>query len=344
MPDTPYMVSGVPRITSHALAMRPESRRILGLAAVAAVSIATTLGYGVAYVGDILIHAGDADPTRAAVWGGLGAFVAALLGVSVIPVVRRILISRQDVRLIEAASPLHPLIKRLMIEAPGTYAHSLAVASLAEAGAEAVGADALVARVGAYYHDVGKLRRPCYFFENLADGENPHDLAKPSLSALIITAHVADGLQLAEEYDLPPRICDIIRQHHGTSLVRYFFYKAAEDGHDVAESDFRYHGGNPTTKEAALVMIADGSEAAVRALKNPDATSIATAVRFVVDDKERDGQLELAGFADGEVDTIVETFARMLANMLHTRCEYPQTFSAPRKEAHADQRREPSRA
>ncbi len=344
MNDSPTKVSRLPRITSHALAMRPESRRVLMVASLVAMVAAATLGAGVAYVGDVLTHSRTGESWHAAIWGGLGALVAALLGVSVIPAVRRILISRQDVRLIEAASPLHPLIKRLMIEAPGTYAHSLAVASLAEAGAEAIGADSLVARVGAYYHDVGKIRRPCYFFENLADGENPHDLAKPSLSALIITAHVADGLQLAEEYDLPPVICDVIRQHHGTSLVRYFFHKAAEGDTEVTESDFRYHGGNPTSKEAALVMLADGSEAAVRALKSPDAESIATAVRFVIEEKARDHQLESVDLTDAELDTLSNTFVGMLVNMLHARCEYPQTISAPRKEAHADQRREPSRA
>jgi hypothetical protein len=254
------------------------------------------------------------------------------------------LIARADVQLVEAASPLHPLIKRLMIEAPGTYTHSLAVASLAEAGADAIGADPLVARVGAYYHDVGKLRRPCYFFENLADGENPHDLAKPSLSALIITSHVADGLHLAEEYELPDRIVDVIREHHGTSLVRYFFHKAAQADATVAESDYRYHGGRPSSREAALVMLADGCEAAVRALKQPDAGSVATAVRFVIDDKLQDGQLDSAGMKEGDIPVITETFVHMLVNMLHARCEYPQTITGPRKEAYADQHREPSRS
>lgn len=334
----------MPRVTSRALAMRPESRRILYAAAFLAVVGATALGAAVASLGDVLTNSSHAETARAALWGGLGAFVAAVLGVAAVPVARRILISRGDVRLVEAASPLHPLIKRLMIEAPGTYAHSLAVASLAEAAAEAIGADSLVARVGAYYHDVGKLRRPCYFFENLADGENPHDLADPALSALIITSHVADGLKLAQDFDLPERIIDIIREHHGTSVIRYFFHKASLDDVTVAESDYRYHGGQPASRESALVMLADGCEAAVRALQHPDVGSVSTAVRFVIDDRMDDGQLDSAGMKEGDIALVSDTFVRMLVNMLHARCEYPQTLSAPRKEAHADQRREPSRA
>ncbi len=344
MHERRYTLGSMPRVTSRALAMRPESRRILFAAAFGAILGATVLGATVAYFGDVLTGATAEEAVGAAIWGGLGAFVAAVLGVAAVPVARRVLISRGDVRLIEAASPLHPLIKRLMIEAPGTYTHSLAVASLAESAAEAIEADPLVSRVGAYYHDVGKLRRPCYFFENLADGENPHDLAEPSLSALIITSHVADGLRLAEEHDLPESIIAIIREHHGTSLVRFFFQKAYQGDAAVAESDYRYHGGRPTSREAALVMLADGCEAAVRALRQPDASSVTTAVRFIIDDKVNDGQLDSAGLRDGDIDLVTETFVRMLVTMLHARCEYPQTIAAPRREADANQRCEPSRA
>ncbi len=334
----------LPRVTSRALAMRPESRRILYGAAVVTVLGASALGAFVAYWGDTLTRTSHAEALRAALWGGVGAFVAAISGVAVVPIVRRILISRYDVRMVEAASPVHPLLRRLMTEAPGTYTHSLAVASLAEAGAEAVGADPLVARVGAYYHDVGKIKRPCFFFENLAEGHNPHDDEKPSLSALIITSHVGDGLELADEYELPEPVKDIIREHHGTSLVRYFYYKAAEADAGAYEGDFRYHGGRPTSKEAALVMLADSCEAAIRALKEPTTSAIETAVRFVVDDKIHDHQLEESGLDEAEIAAVTETFSRMLVGMLHARCEYPQPLSAPVREAYADQRCEPSRA
>lgn len=324
--------------------MRPESRRILLVAAFITIAGATALGAAVGYIGDTITGASHDEALTAALWGGVGAFVAAVLGVGVVPVARRILISRQDVRMIEAASPVHPLMKRLMTEAPGTYTHSLSVASLAESAAEAIKADPLVARVGAYYHDVGKIRRPCYFFENLAEGHNPHDDQKPSLSALIITSHVSDGLALADEYELPIRIKDIIREHHGTSLIRYFYYKATEAEPGVYEADYRYHGGRPTTKEAALVMLADSCEAAVRALKEPTTDGIKTAVRFVVDDKVQDSQLDQSGLDQTDIEAIEETFTRMLVGMLHARCEYPQPLSVPRRDAYADQRCEPSRA
>ncbi len=333
----------VPRLTSHALAMRPKTRRIFLLVAFAAVVAASLIGAAVAYVGDRLADSSTAEASQAALWGGLGAFVAAALGIVAVPVARRFLIRRADVRLIEAASPVHPLLKRLMTEAPGTYAHSLATASLAECAAEAVGADPLLARVGAYYHDIGKIKRPCYFFENLAEDVNPHDLERPSYSALIITAHVTDGLELAEEYELPQPVIDVIREHHGTSLIRYFYHKAQASEPGVVESDFRYHGGHPTTREAALVMLADASEAAVRALTNPDADEIALVVRGVIEDKIDDRQLELTDLSPEQLNHVITMFTRMLVGMLHARCEYPRHLGTQAKEGHADQRRQPSR-
>ncbi len=332
-----------PRVTSHALSMRPESRRLFVLAAAGVLVVSSVIGAGVAYLGDIVYGSGSEEAMNAAIWGALGAFAAALVGITALPFVRRLLISRADVRLVEAASPVHPLLKRLMTEAPGTYTHSLATASLAESAAEAIGADPLLARVGAYYHDVGKLKRPCYFFENLAQGVNPHDSQKPSLSALIITAHVSDGMELAEEYDLPAPVRDIIREHHGTSLIRYFYHKATTEEPQVYEADFRYHGGRPTTREAALVMLADSAEAAVRALPSPTSEEVAQVVRAVVEDKVDDHQLELSGLTEADTARISEIFSRMLVGMLHARCEYPRLLST-KEEGHADQRREPSRA
>ncbi len=331
-----------PRVTSHALSMRPQSRRLFLLASVGVLAISASIGAAVTYFGDVLQGSPPAEATNAAMWGALGAFAAALVGVTALPFVRRLLISRADVRLIEAASPVHPLLKRLMTEAPGTYTHSLATASLAESAAEAIGADPLLARVGAYYHDVGKLRRPCYFFENLAQGENPHDSQKPSLAALITTGHVSDGRELADEYDLPMPVRDIIREHHGTSLIRYFYHKATAEEPQVYEADFRYHGGRPTTREAALVMLADAAEAAVRALKAPTPDEVALVVRAVVDDKTEDHQLELSGLTPDDIDAVVGIFVKMLVGMLHARCEYPRLLSTKR-EGHADQCREPSR-
>lgn len=331
----------LPRLTSHAFAMRPRTRRLFLAAAAMAIPSAALIGALVAWAGHGIAHDTAEGAASAAGWGALGALVAAIIGVTAVPFARRFLISRADVRLIEAASPVHPLLKRLMIEAPGTYAHSVAAASLAEAAAQAVGADPLLARVGAYYHDVGKIRRPCYFFENIAEGMNPHDSASPSRSALIITSHVADGLELADEYHLPEPVRGIIREHHGTSLIRYFYHKAATMQTGVSESDFRYHGGHPTTREAALVMLADSSEAAVRALADPTADDIALTVRGVIAEKVDDHQLDETTFSGEELSKISEMFSRMLVGMLHARCEYPRDLV---EEGHADQRREPSRA
>lgn len=326
-PRLPGAHGRIPRMTSQALSMRPETFSTFLALTPAVIFSAALIGAAVAYAGSVAFGAAHAA-TSAAVWGGFGAFAAAVVGVISLPVARRLVISREDVRLVEAASPLHPLLKRLMIEAPGTYAHSLAVASLAEAGAEVVGADGLLARVGAYYHDVGKIKRPCFFFENLGDGQNPHDSAKPSLSVMIITAHVNDGLDLAAEYDLPDRVRDVIREHHGTSLVKYFFHKAAQEDAGVYEGDFRYHGGKPSSKEAALVMLADSCEAAVRALSGPGADDIAMIVRGVLTEKLDDGQLEHSGLELQQIERLSETFTRMLVGMLHARCEYPRAFSA----------------
>lgn len=337
MPTSKHRRQLHPRITSHALAMRPASRRLYAIASLSGVVVATVMGGGIAYFGDLLWKS---SPDQAGVWGAVGAFVAALMGVLSVPLARRVLITRTEVRLIDAASPLHPLLKRLMVEAPGTYTHSLATASLAEAAAEAVGADPLVARVGAYYHDIGKLKRPCYFFENLAEGDNPHDEAQPSLSALIISSHVTDGLDLATEYDLPPSVVSIIREHHGTSLIKYFFHKATSEDPGVAEADFRYHGGVPTSREAALVMLADSSEASVRALREPTPDSIEGEVRSVISDKIDDGQLESSGLSEHDIDVVAKTFTKMLVGMLHSRCEYPRLVSSPKGGSNADQHRQ----
>lgn len=279
-----------------------------------------------------------------AVFGMLGALVAGVVVFALFPLFRHLLGLREDVQLLEAASPVHPLLKRLMAEAPGTYMHSLAVANLAEAGADAVGANPLLSRVGAYYHDVGKILRPCFFFEN-QEGKNPHDTARPNVSATIITAHVREGLELAEQYELPDPVCDILRQHHGTTLVRYFYHRATQEDAALYEADFRYPGPIPASKEAALVMLADGSEATVRALGDPTRERVEAAVRAVIDERCADGQLADSGLTDDDLAVIVTTFGKMLMSLCHLRCEYP-TLSRPAKDGdvRADQRIEPSRA
>jgi len=256
-------------------------------------------------------------------WGAIGGGVGGAACVLFVAAAFAIHSGREDVRLVEAASPLHPLLRELMVRAPGTYAHSVAVANLAESAAERIGADALMVRVGAYYHDVGKIRRPCFFYENQAEGENPHETTKPKMSTAIITSHVDDGLELAERYDLPESVSEIISQHHGTSLVRYFFHKASQADAGVFEADFRYRGVKPQSAEAALVMLADASEAAVRALGDPDPERVEAVVRGVLAEKIADGQLDECGLSEAEQDTVVNTFTRQLVAICHARCEYP---------------------
>jgi putative nucleotidyltransferase with HDIG domain len=323
----------------------PFAGRFIVFAVVAGIAVGIVLmGAMAALLGDMVDGTPASLAFQSALWGAIGAATATLLALVVIPFIRDGLGLAEDIRLLEAASPAHPLMKELITTAPGTYTHSVATANLAEAAAEALGADSLVTRVGAYYHDIGKIKRPVYFFENQSGGSNPHDEAKPSLSALIITAHVQDGMVLAEQYNLPTKVREIIRQHHGTSLVRYFYNKAAALDAAVFEADFRYQGEHPTSREAALVMLADSSEAAVRALKDPTEPRVLAVVRAIVDEKTADDQLDESGLTVGDLDKIVTIYSHMLVSMYHARCEYPPAPDKTRRTPHADPHHEPSRA
>ena len=278
----------------------------------------------------------------AGIYGIAGGLISAVLGYGLLPFFEHVFGVTTDIRLLELGNPGHPLLRRLMVEAPGTYSHSVMTANLAESAAEDIGANPLLARVGAYYHDVGKIRRPGFFVENQSEGANPHDTTAPSLSALIITAHVKEGLELAREYKLPEEIVQIIEQHHGNSLVSYFYRKALENDENAQESDFRYPGTRPQSREAALVMLADSCEAAVRALKKPSHPKVENAVRKVIETKLRDGQLNLAALTLADIETIIQVYSKMLVSMYHPRIEYPDQ---PKKEvAHGDTSHQSSRA
>ncbi|MBE3572926.1 MAG: HDIG domain-containing protein [Moorella humiferrea] len=230
------------------------------------------------------------------------------------------------VKLLELSNPNHPLLKRLLLEAPGTYHHSILVANLAEAAADAVGADSLLARVGAYYHDIGKLKRPYFFIENQVTAENPHDRLAPTLSTLIISCHVKDGLEMAREYRLPQVIQDIIAQHHGATLMSYFYHKARENSREdsVNENDFRYEGPIPQTREAAIVMLADSVEAGIRSLPRPTPGRMEGFVRKIIKEKLEDGQLEASDLTFKDLSLIAEAFMRVLNGIFHNRVEYPE--------------------
>ena len=268
--------------------------------------------------------------------------IAAIFGYGLLPFFEYVFGVTTDVRLLELGNPAHPLLRELMVKAPGTYTHSLMTGNLAEAGAEAIGANALLARVGSYYHDVGKLRRPSFFIENQAGQDNPHDTTSPTLSALIITSHVREGLELAREYRLPREITDIIKQHHGTSLVTYFYNKASEGDGPVYEADFRYGGERPTSREAALVMLADSSEAVVRTVKKPTPPRVEAAVRKVVAGKVDDGQLDNADLTLADIEKTILVYSRMLSASYHARVEYPEPQK--RKVQHVRPHSDPSRS
>lgn len=245
-------------------------------------------------------------------------------------------------RLLELSSPEHPLLKELMLRAPGTYAHSIMVSHLADAAAKAIGADSLLARVGCYYHDVGKMRRPEFFVENQRM-ENVHNRLTPSLSALIIAAHVKDGLDLADQYRLPRPVRDIIAQHHGTSLISFFYQQAlagCEMRTPVLEQQFRYSGPKPQSKEAGIVMLADAVEAASRSLSRPTPARIESLVSHIIQEKIADGQLDECTLTFSEVHKIEEAFCRLLGAMLHSRVEYPSSAAI----THADSDSEPATA
>ena len=255
---------------------------------------------------------------------GLGAVVAA---VGLVFVLQRPFDIVTSIRLLELADPNHPLLKRMMVEAPGSYADSLMVANLAEGAAEVAEANTLLARVGGYYHDVGKLRRPYFFYENqaLLGTDNVHDAISPSLSSLVITSHVREGVELAREAGLPVVVQDIIAQHHGTTLVRFFYHRArSSQGGEVPEDMFRYPGPRPQTKEAALVMLADSVFAAVWSLPDKNPHRVEEVVREVISDRLSDGQLSESPLTLKDLDLASERFLRILKNILfHTRIEYP---------------------
>lgn len=227
-------------------------------------------------------------------------------------------------KLIELSNPNHPLLKKLLTETPGTYHHSVMVANLAEAACEAIGADGLLARVGCYYHDLGKTRRPAFFIENQMSGINPHDSLPPERSAEIIIAHTTDGAALLQKHKMPKEIVDIALQHHGTSTLKYFLYKAKEEGKEVDESKFSYPGPKPQTKEAAVINIADSVEAAVRSMKQPNIEKIQELVHSIIQSRVQEHQFDECDVSIKELKIIEEVLCETLNGIFHSRIEYPK--------------------
>lgn len=266
-----------------------------------------------------------------ALWSFASGILSAVLCIGFQPLLEWVFNLVTTSKLMELSSPNQPLMRRLMIEAPGTYQHSMIVANLAEAACTAVGANALLARVGAYYHDVGKLMRPMYFTENQR-GDNPHDRTDPRVSSAILTAHTREGMQLARKARLPGAVLDIVRQHHGNTPTMYFYAKAQkQDGADSVDiADFRYEGPRPQTREAAIVMLADTLEAASRSMQNPTREKLDELIRKLVRGKMDDGQLDECPLTIRDLALCCDAFLTSLSGAFHQRIEYPDVKIPPK--------------
>jgi hypothetical protein len=261
-------------------------------------------------------------------FGLVSGFLCAVTVNGTIPLVESIFKYTTDIKLLELANMNKPVLRELMIQAPGTYHHSVIVGNLVEAAAEVINANPLLARVAAYYHDVGKIRKPLYFVENLGNQENRHDKLAPSMSALILMSHVKDGVEIARENKLGENLVDIIRQHHGTALIKFFYDKAKnkEDPgvQQVDERDYRYPGPKPQTREAALIMLADAVEAASRTLTEPTPARIQGMVQKIVNNIFIDGQLDECELTLKDLHNIAKSFNLILAGIFHHRIDYPE--------------------
>ena len=263
-----------------------------------------------------------------------GGIIAGIITAGLTPIVEILFDYTTDIKFLELANLDQPIMKRLMIEAPGTYNHSLIVANLAEAAASAIDASTLKTKVCAFYHDIGKLNKPLYFIENQTDGKNKHDKLSPSISALILMEHIKKGVKIAKENRLGMEIIDTIKQHHGSSLIKYFYNKSVKkNGEDaVKESDFRYPYPKPQTREIGIIMLADVIEAAIRTLDNPTSAKIQGQVQLLINNIFADGQLEECELTLKDLHQIAKSFNKILTGLYHHRIEYTDKPQEKKKE------------
>jgi putative nucleotidyltransferase with HDIG domain len=303
------------------LVSRVATRQAILGAGAAAMGLAALTIFSV----EVFAETSVGEALRASAWGLANGFLSGVLAMVMLQMMETVFNLTTPLRLLELANPANPLLKKLLQVAPGTYNHSVVMGNLAEAAAEAIGADPLLARVGGYYHDIGKTVRPEYFVENQIYVDNPHDQLTPSLSKLAITAHVRDGEHLAKVYGLPAPVVDIIKQHHGTSVLAYFFHKAQEDTKDeVYEESYRYEEQKPRSKEAAIVMLADSLEAAVRTMENPTHRKIQGLIQEIIRQKIQDGQLDESDLTQSDLHKIEESFDQSLLGLVGHRIRYPE--------------------
>lgn len=308
--------------------VRTRSKLLVVGFVAAGVALLTNLGVG-ALEGDSF------GPTlQVALWLALWAIIAGSLMTCILPLVEKLFNVQTDLSLLELGDPSKELLQELVRRAPGTYNHSINVASLAEAAAESIGARGLLVRVGAYYHDIGKMLKPGYFIENQTKGDNRHDALVPAMSTLVIIAHVKDGADLARQNKLPEPIIDFIQQHHGTTLVEYFYRQATKsrdqdpDASEVDESSFRYPGPKPQTKEAGVLMLSDAVESASRVLVEPTPARIESLVEDMTRKRLLDGQFDECGLTLEEVRKIGDSLVKSLTAVYHGRVKYPDQETA----------------
>ena len=316
------LATGLLSGTAAAMVMQHKGNRlwvlVSGLAGIA-VDFAAVMALG------LMTNSELSGSLTIAAWRAGGDAVGTLLCIALQPLLEMIYNLPTPMKLMELSNPNQPLLRRLLLEAPGTYHHSTIVSNLSEAAAQAIGANALLARVGGYYHDIGKLKRPSYFTENQMGGVNAHEHTDPYVSAAIITSHTRDGVALAKAYRLPQAVQDIIAQHHGNTPVMFFYHKALQraNGTPVDIENFRYDGYPPRTKEGAIVMICDTIEAAVRTMKNPTMDGIEEFIVKLVRGKLEDGQLNDCPLTLRDIDRICAAATQVLAGVFHERIEYP---------------------
>jgi putative nucleotidyltransferase with HDIG domain len=268
---------------------------------------------------------------RNCMFAGAAGLTAGFVVLGILPFIEKAFRITTSMTLLELADASQPLLRRLQVEAPGTYNHSMQVAILSEAAAEAIGADSLLCRVAAYYHDIGKINKPDYFVENQQDGHNRHLNLDPNLSLLIIVGHVKDGVELAREYNLPTSIIPFIQQHHGTTIVEYFYRRACtqQEQRDpstaVSETQYRYPGPRPRTREVAILMIADAVESATRALDDPTPAQIERLVGDLAMRRLLDGQFDECDITMKDLDRVKRALIKTLAGIYHGRIAYPAT-------------------
>jgi hypothetical protein len=280
-------------------------------------------------------------------WGALSAALSVFIAMGLLPILEWASGRTTDLTLLELADLNRPILKKLLVEAPGTFHHSVVVGNLAEAAAEGIGSNSLLARVGAYYHDIGKIRRPEYFVENQRDGINPHQSLRPAASARIVSRHVSEGVVMARAAGLPECVMDFIREHHGTTRLSYFWHQAEREGRiePATVGDFVYPGPRPRTKETAVVMLADSVEAASRVVRDPSPERFEEVVRRIVELKLEEHQLDDADLTFRDLATVKEKFVGVLCGMHHQRVDYPSvSLHAPevRDQPDADHRSVPS--